>query len=260
MLRYSSTGTSIELLYLPLGRETRERVKPFIDGTVARMAQAVTAVLLLALAPPAPAPSRCRAGRGCDAAGGGLASRSPSPCAAPIWRPSAARSFRQARRQRRARPWRCRDPRREAGQPRGARRRRRAAHPRGSQARPAHPALVLYHRTPRSWSSPGDSRDSDRSDWLPLAEPLIGHAWRAATPPSSWPRSCPRRRAATPRAARAGPRRPGACRRAARARPSSSGRSRAGQERRSAALIDDGDTTLASLAAHYAIKSGRRAG
>lgn len=48
--RYSLHRLTSELLYLPLRRETRERVKPFIDGTAARAAQAVVGAGILGVA------------------------------------------------------------------------------------------------------------------------------------------------------------------------------------------------------------------
>jgi AAA family ATP:ADP antiporter len=49
-LRYSLHKTALELLYLPLPREARERGKAFIDGVLTRVAQAGTAVALYVLA------------------------------------------------------------------------------------------------------------------------------------------------------------------------------------------------------------------
>jgi MFS family permease len=49
-LRHSLHRVGAELLYMPLAIETRERIKTFIDGAVARTAQAVASLLLLALA------------------------------------------------------------------------------------------------------------------------------------------------------------------------------------------------------------------
>jgi AAA family ATP:ADP antiporter len=48
-LRYSVHRITTELLYLPLGPGLRQRAKPIIDGAVVRVAQALTAALLLAL-------------------------------------------------------------------------------------------------------------------------------------------------------------------------------------------------------------------
>lgn len=49
-LRHSVHRITTELVYLPVPIETRTRVKPFIDGALARFAQALTACLFLALA------------------------------------------------------------------------------------------------------------------------------------------------------------------------------------------------------------------
>lgn len=49
-LRHSLHRVGMELLYMPLAVETRDRLKAFIDGTVARTAQAAASLLLLVLA------------------------------------------------------------------------------------------------------------------------------------------------------------------------------------------------------------------
>ncbi len=49
-LRHSVHRITTELVYLPVNAATRARVKPFIDGALARFAQAVTACFLLAMA------------------------------------------------------------------------------------------------------------------------------------------------------------------------------------------------------------------
>lgn len=49
-LRHSVHRITTELVYLPVPAETRARVKPFIDGALARFAQAITACFLLGLA------------------------------------------------------------------------------------------------------------------------------------------------------------------------------------------------------------------
>ena len=49
-LRHSVHRITTELVYLPVAAEKRARVKPFIDGALARFAQALTACFLLALA------------------------------------------------------------------------------------------------------------------------------------------------------------------------------------------------------------------
>jgi len=49
-LRHSVHRITTELVYLPVPATTRARVKPFIDGALARFAQALTACLFLALA------------------------------------------------------------------------------------------------------------------------------------------------------------------------------------------------------------------
>ncbi len=49
-LRHSVHRITTELVYLPVNATTRARVKPFIDGALARFAQAITACLLLAMA------------------------------------------------------------------------------------------------------------------------------------------------------------------------------------------------------------------
>jgi len=46
-LRHSIHRITTELVYLPLPHGARERAKPFIDGVLARGAQAVTAGTLL---------------------------------------------------------------------------------------------------------------------------------------------------------------------------------------------------------------------
>ncbi|MDP9002043.1 MAG: hypothetical protein M3O46_18270, partial [Myxococcota bacterium] len=48
-LRNSVHRTTIEVLYLPVRSDLRQRAKPFIDGALGRSAQAMTAVCLLAL-------------------------------------------------------------------------------------------------------------------------------------------------------------------------------------------------------------------
>ncbi len=49
-LRHSVHRITTELVYLPVNATTRARIKPFIDGALARFAQAITACLLLAMA------------------------------------------------------------------------------------------------------------------------------------------------------------------------------------------------------------------
>lgn len=49
-LRHSVHRITTELLYLPVNSDVRARIKPFIDGALARIAQAVTACVLLAMA------------------------------------------------------------------------------------------------------------------------------------------------------------------------------------------------------------------
>jgi len=192
MLAIRSTGRHRAPLSAARPRDPRA-VKPFIDGTW-RAWPAVTRSCSSRSRPPAPAPVQVPGWSGCERCWGAWARGRRSHAPPHLADPPPHAPVRQARLQRKGSTLACRDPRREAGQPRapdvvaalrilGGSQARRSSRPRALSPAPRGLGRAL------GFSATSTAATGCR--WPSRSLATRGARQRA----SSWPRSSPARRA-----------------------------------------------------------------